>query len=84
MIPGFLVGSVALVATWVLVQDGVSGRVGEASNVFTALLRRVMSADAAGIGNHAAAGGAGKGALNDYDLKPHRNPGGGGKTPSYT
>jgi hypothetical protein len=51
--PGFLLGSVVLIATWVLVQDGTSGRVEQASNVAVALLRRVMSADAAGIGNHA-------------------------------
>lgn len=52
--PGFLLGSVVLIGTWVLVQDGTSGRVDAAANVFTALLRRVMSADAAGIGNHVA------------------------------
>ncbi len=63
---GFLLGSLALIVTYVLVQDGVAGRVDQAQNVFTALLRRVMSPDAAGIGDHtkrpaqpAPSGGAG-------------------------
>lgn len=72
MIPGFLVGSMALIATWVLVQDGTSGRVDQAANVTVALLRRVMSADAAGIGNHA------------QPTTPPTAGGGGGGSPKFT
>lgn len=73
---GFLLGSVVLIATWVLVQDGVSGRVDQASNVFVKLLRRVMSPEVAGLGNH-----ANKATLNDPTTGP--GAGGGGRPPSY-
>lgn len=76
---GFLLGSIALIATWVLVQDGVSGRVDQASNVFVAMLRRVMSAEAAGLGNHARP--TSKATLNDPTTGA--GAGGGGRPPSY-
>lgn len=76
--PGFLLGSVVLIATWVLVQDGTSGRVEQASNVGVALLRRVMSADAAGIGNHAKP--TARATLNN---PPSAAGGGGPSTPKF-
>jgi hypothetical protein len=73
---GFLLGSIALIATWVLVQDGVSGRVDQASNVFVAMLRRVMSADAAGIGHH--------GQVVSQTINDHTTPSsGGGSGPKF-
>lgn len=53
MFRGFLAGSLVLVVLYVVVQDGASGRVEDASNVAQALLRRLLSPDVAGIGNHA-------------------------------
>lgn len=77
---GFLLGSVVLIATWVLVQDGVSGRVSDASNIFVGLLRRVMSPEAAGVADHTRPGS--KATLNDPTTRP--GAGGGGRPPSYT
>lgn len=78
--PGFLLGSIALIATWVLVQDGTAGRVDQASNLFVGSLRRLMSADAAGIGNHARPTDSAR--LNDNSLPA--TGGGGGKPPRFT
>lgn len=77
MIGGALLGSIALIATWVLVQDGTSGRVDAASNVTVALLRRLMSADAAGIGNHSRP-------TEDDRLTDRTAGGGGGGSPKFT
>jgi hypothetical protein len=71
---GFLLGSIALIATWVLVQDGTSGRVDQASNLFVGMLRHLMSSDAAGIGNHAKP-------TTTATLTDHTAAGGGGGSP---
>lgn len=76
---GFLAGSLVLIGVYVLVQDGTSGRVDQASNVIVALLRRVMSPDAAGIANHTKA--SAKATVNS---PPTAAGGGGGRPPSYT
>lgn len=75
--PGFLVGSVVLIAAWTLFQDGTAGRVDQASNVAVAFLRRVMSADAAGLGNHA--NPSQKAKITDHTAAG----GGGGRPPSF-
>lgn len=77
--PGFLVGSVALIAAWALFQNSASGRVDQASNVAVALLRRVMSAEAAGLGNHA--NPSQKATLTDHTAG--LNSSAGGRPPSY-
>lgn len=72
--PGVLLGSVVLIATWVLVQDGTSGRVQGASNVGVAMLRRLMSPAAAGLGDHS---------RPRPDQSINNNAGGGGRPPTY-
>jgi hypothetical protein len=71
---GFALGSITLIALYVLGQRGVSGRVKDASNVYVGLLRRVLSPDAAGIGNHS----------TPRTATPPASGGAGGRTPSFT
>ncbi len=75
--PGFVLGSIGLIGLWVLVQEGTAGRVADASNILVAVLRRVMSADAAGIGNHSAGPASGRGTVPPAG-------GGGGRPPKFT
>jgi len=51
-VKGFFVGSLALIAFYALVQPNAASSTQTASNVFVAGLRRALSADVAGIGNH--------------------------------
>jgi hypothetical protein len=75
---GFILGSVVLIGMWVAFQPGVSGRVEDASNFFVAFTRRLLSPQAAGIGNHARASSI----STITDQTPAS--GGGGKAPSFT
>lgn len=82
---GFLLGSVVLIGMYVLYQPGVSGRVSDASNIFVAITRRLLSPDAAGIGNHAAGTAGGSGGKATLRDKPTAGSGSsGGQTPRYT
>lgn len=53
MLKGFITGTLALVVLYVVVQPGASTRAGEASNVLVAGMKRLLSPNTAGIGNHA-------------------------------
>ena len=49
---GFLVGSLALIVTYVVVQKGTSDKLGSASSAFQQGLKRLFSPQVAGVGNH--------------------------------
>lgn len=50
---GFAIGTLALIALYVAVQEGTSGKTEAASNALVAGMRRLFSPEVAGIGNHA-------------------------------
>lgn len=50
---GFLSGSLVLIALWVLVQEGTSSKVEDASGLSLRMLRRAVSPDVAGLPDRA-------------------------------
>lgn len=46
---GFVIGSLALVVLYALLQPGAADRVGQGSNVLVSGMRRILSGDVAGI-----------------------------------
>lgn len=66
---GAIVGSLVLVIAYVGLQPGVAGKAAAGGGVITALLRRAMSPDVAGIPNRAGFKGGGQSALSPAN--PH-------------
>lgn len=58
---GFLAGSLVLIAAYTLMQPGAAKNATGASGVAVGLLRRVLSAEVAGVPQKAAAGSGGAG-----------------------
>ncbi len=52
MFRGFVTGSLALIALYVVVQDGPSKKLGIASSALVASARRLFDPGVAGIGDH--------------------------------
>lgn len=51
-IRGFVVGSLALIIFYVAIQEGASGKAETASNALIRGMRRLLSPEVAGIGDH--------------------------------
>jgi cell division septation protein DedD len=73
---GFLAGTLTLVAIYVVVQPNASRRTGEASNAIVDGMRRLMSPQVAGIGDHSKTtptGGARQGSRASQTLAPQES-----------
>lgn len=69
---GFLVGSLALIALYVAVQDGTGDKAKQASGILVTMAKRLMSAEAAGIPD--------KSKSKDKTPPPGGTPGGSGQS----
>lgn len=61
MLKGFAAGSLVLIVLYVVVQPGASSKTASASNAFVQGMRRLMSPQVAGIGDHSKTAATGTG-----------------------